>query len=979
MKKSTKNKVYQRLSTWKIVTLFLVMTFLGMQSATAQYTAIPDANFEHALFTLGIDTIDGDHQVLTSAVSGVTSLDVSLSGISDLTGIQEFTSLQTLYCYNNLLTSLNLSGLTNLQILGCESNLLTSLNVNGLTNLQILQCGGNQLSSLNVSGLNSLSYLDCDTNQLPSLNVSGLTNLQNLDCRYNQLASLNLSGLTNNFMFLSCSYNQLTNINVSGYINLETIYCNNNQLTSLNASGLTNLNYLYCGANQLTSLNLTGSRYLESFDCISNPNLTCISVFDPTAALANLNWTKDATTSYATNCSLGSIAAVISGTTSICSGGSTTINVAITGGTSPFTLVYSDGTKNNTITGYVSGIAIPVSPTANTTYSIASVTDAASNVGTGNSGTAVITVNPTTPTFSAIAPIAPGTTLSALPTTSNNGITGTWSPALYNTHNTTYTFTPDAGQCATNTITLDITVQIRVCHSGTVADLTPNDATIKWYAANTGGTKLALTSVLSTKTYYYTQTVAGVEGPRYAIAVVVNKPAAPTALNQVFCLSGTVSDLTATGSDILWYTTTTSGSPINPSTPIASATYYASQTIYGCESISRKPVTVKLNITSSPVALSSQTFCSGAKVSNLAATGTLLKWYTSPNAGVALATTDILSSGTYYVSQTVSDCKSLRTVVTVVVNNTPAPIASSQTLYYGSKIANLTATGTNIKWYNTSTGGTVLAATTFINSGTYYASQTSNGCESERTAVTITLISVPLPNAAPQTLCNISRISDLIATGSNLKWYTDPTGGVALPGAIILTTKTYYVSQTLNGAESARIAVPITINTTPTPWSTFQSFTYAATVADLVATGTDIKWYATTTGGTPLDTTTLLVSNVLYYCSQTINGCESTRRAIVVRIAVALIGNVTNTAIAKTETSPTEFKIYPNPTSNSLTIATSNDNTIDKVVVIDLFGKVILEETPINNQIKVEQFPTGTYIIQISSGEEKFLTKFIKE
>ena len=264
MKKSTKNKVYQRLSTWKIVTLFLVMTFLGMQSATAQYTAIPDANFEHALFTLGIDTIDGDHQVLTSAVSGVTSLDVSLSGISDLTGIQEFTSLQTLYCYNNLLTSLNLSG---------------------LTNLQILQCGGNQLSSLNVSGLNSLSYLDCDTNQLPSLNVSGLTNLQNLDCRYNQLASLNLSGLTNNFMFLSCSYNQLTNINVSGYINLETIYCNNNQLTSLNASGLTNLNYLYCGANQLTSLNLTGSRYLESFDCISNPNLTCISVFDSTMLL----------------------------------------------------------------------------------------------------------------------------------------------------------------------------------------------------------------------------------------------------------------------------------------------------------------------------------------------------------------------------------------------------------------------------------------------------------------------------------------------------------------------------------------------------------------------------------------------------------------------------------------------------------------------------------------------------------------------
>ncbi len=51
--------------------------------------------------------------------------------------------------------------------------------------------------------------------------------------------------------------------------------------------------------------------------------------------------------------------------------------------------------------------------------------------------------------------------LSALPTTSNNGITGTWAPALNNTATTTYTFTPTAGQCATTT-TLTITVNPNV-------------------------------------------------------------------------------------------------------------------------------------------------------------------------------------------------------------------------------------------------------------------------------------------------------------------------------------------------------------------------------------------------------------------------------------------------------------------------------------------------------------------------------------
>src|SRR5690606_27813758 len=69
-----------------------------------------------------------------------------------------------------------------------------------------------------------------------------------------------------------------------------------------------------------------------------------------------------------------------------------------------------------------------------------------------------ITVTPgTVPTFDPIGAICVGDPLAPLPTTSVNGITGTWSPAVDNSTTTTYTFSPDNGQCAAST-TMTITV-----------------------------------------------------------------------------------------------------------------------------------------------------------------------------------------------------------------------------------------------------------------------------------------------------------------------------------------------------------------------------------------------------------------------------------------------------------------------------------------------------------------------------------------
>ena len=83
-----------------------------------------------------------------------------------------------------------------------------------------------------------------------------------------------------------------------------------------------------------------------------------------------------------------------------------------------------------------------------------------------------LVVNPlVTPTFTAVSPICSGDTIAPLPTTSNNGITGTWNPAtIDNTTTTIYTFTPNSGTCVVET-TLEITVLPQVTPTFSIDDI----------------------------------------------------------------------------------------------------------------------------------------------------------------------------------------------------------------------------------------------------------------------------------------------------------------------------------------------------------------------------------------------------------------------------------------------------------------------------------------------------------------------------
>ncbi|MDO9274988.1 MAG: choice-of-anchor L domain-containing protein, partial [Lutibacter sp.] len=146
-------------------------------------------------------------------------------------------------------------------------------------------------------------------------------------------------------------------------------------------------------------------------------------------------------------------------------------------------------------------------------------------------------------------------------------------------------------------------------------------------------------------------------------------------------------------------------------------------------------------------------------------------------------------------------------------------------------------------------------------------------------------------------------VADLVATGNNIQWYEDATGGSVLATTVTLINgEDYYATQTIGNCESiSRFKVDVTISNPNAPTGdASQSFCSIdlPTIANLVALGDNIQWYSDSTNRTPLETTDLLVDGETYYASQTIDGCESdTRLAVTVTVSdpAAPTGDATQT------------------------------------------------------------------------------------
>ena len=429
---------------------------------------------------------------------------------------------------------------------------------------------------------------------------------------------------------------------------------------------------------------------------------------------------------------------------------------------------------------------------------------------------------------------------------------------------------------------------------------------------------------------------------------VITTPAPTGAVVQNFCSANSqkISNLSITGSNIKWYNALSGGIELSGITLLVDGTtYYATQTINGCESATRLAVTVNVSSTPTILSVTHSSIC-GAGTATLHASSSagVITWYNASTGGVAMGsgpafTTPIINATTsFWVDATNLGCTtSIRSQVYATVNVSPEiTLGSSLVACMGSTSVNLSyslplgnpsrysinfdLTAENAGFMDVTNGvlpasPIVLSIPGTVPAGVYNATlrvrNLATGCISNEYPITITLNDNPaitLQPSNPTAICEGAGtfLLSVAATGGGLtyQWYVDgttvlselaPYSGVnsstlaITDPEVILNGKQYTVKVFGDcGSQVTSNAAILTVNAKPSLplGSENQSFCASEnpTVSDLAVEGSNIIWYNSLTAGTVIPAATPLVDATTYYASQTVTGCESNRLAVSVTI-----------------------------------------------------------------------------------------------
>lgn len=319
-------KVKRLIAVSIVVVLSLSAGHKAFASFTLNSTNVPDATFRAYLSTLTGVAEGGT--VTDAIIAGVTEINCPEMGITDMTGITNFTSLETVICYGNNLSRLYTSdidhytttktlkhldchGNTNmtdiavgfniaLEYLDCSDCALpgsSALTLGNCTQLQYLDAGGNQITEF-TNPLNSthLTYLDLSNNpQLKYLNLTNCTGLIDLNlsgCDKFTTTENTASTTTGHVYWAKCT--KLKNINIENCnfqtVNirpltaLETLHAAHNKVNGWSSSGSysttanTHLREVDFSYNPLpASLTISGLAALESLDVSHNTTLATLT------------------------------------------------------------------------------------------------------------------------------------------------------------------------------------------------------------------------------------------------------------------------------------------------------------------------------------------------------------------------------------------------------------------------------------------------------------------------------------------------------------------------------------------------------------------------------------------------------------------------------------------------------------------------------------------------------------------------------
>jgi gliding motility-associated-like protein len=461
----------------------------------------------------------------------------------------------------------------------------------------------------------------------------------------------------------------------------------------------------------------------------------------------------------------------------------------------PVTIV-ANGAGQATITGLNAGV-----------YAGFTLTE---NGNTTNLFSGVILSNPIiVPSFSAIPAFCSGTTAPVLLTTSNNGITGTWSPAtVNNTASGSYTFTPTAGQCALP-VTMNITVTARTTPTFSFPTNICNGATAPALptTSNNGvnGT-WSPSSVSNTASGSYTFTPdPGVCANPVTVNVTVTANTTPTFSFATSICNGATAPLLPTTSD--------NGVTGTWSPSTVSNTADGSYTFTPTAGLCALPVTVNVTVTPNTVPSFSiiTTICNGATApllpttSNNGVTGT---W--SPS------TVSNTASGSYSFTPTAGQC-ALPITINVTVTPNTTPTFSFATSFCSGATAPLLPTTSD----NGVTGTWSPSTISNTASGSYTFTPTAGLC-----ALPVTVNVTVTPNTTPTftipaSICNGATAPSLPTTSNN------GVTGTWSPSTVSNTADGSYIFTPTAGL----CALPVTVNITVTP-NTVPSFSIITTICN---------------------------------------------------------------------------------------------------------------------------------------------------
>jgi gliding motility-associated-like protein len=661
------------------------------------------------------------------------------------------------------------------------------------------------------------------------------------------------------------------------------------QLTYTSTTGAGPFTLVYnAGAGDVTVNNVTSGLpfNVNAGTPTSTTTYTLVSVMDQ---VTNSSRTTSFTTSTATITVFAKPTATLSGTPSICDKSTATLNVALTGNaTASITVTLNDGTVKTFAAGTTTG-TFSVTPATNTTYTIASVTDA---YGSGTStGSATVTIY--APATITVQPVTAVTINEG--TTTTLSVTATGEPTLGyqwykngsplgGSNSSAYTTTSATTATGIYYVTVSTTCNV-VSSESIVVNVTPRpQGRLRGGTIQAGATG-QLTYISSNATGPFT---------------IVYNPGSVTVTNVISGIPFNVN--TGTPTSTTTYTlvsvtdeVTTSSRTTGFTTSTATITVFAkpTATLSGNQTICDK-ATATLNVALTGNATASitvtlndgtvKTFAAGTTSGTISVTPATNTTYTIESVN------DVYGIGTSTGSATVT----IFAPATITVQ----PVSAAVICAGSSTTLDVTATGEGItyQWYNKKTGiiaGETNRTITVTTAGDYYVivTGTCNAVTSAQTSVTVNQL--PQGSLSANTICvggtgQLTYKSSVAGTGPYTIVYSDGTTSYtvsrvvsAVPFDVSVNptaTTTYRIisvtdaSGCIRSVDFTTVSAVITVNNLPAITSQPVSVTNSAgtsTTFEVAATGTALtyQWQLSVDGGTSFVD---LVNNV-YYAGATTN------------------------------------------------------------------------------------------------------------